>query len=104
MLGDRYERPEGSGKAPMDPEADFMQVLGNLVVSQQAMTQSLAHMAERLAIVGNQAHKPHMQHKGTQGQAVEPGILLAHTTLRVGFPNHSSPVSRGHPQKQHNSR
>jgi hypothetical protein len=42
MLGDRYERPEGSGKAPMDPEAAFMQVLDNLVVSQQAMTQSLA--------------------------------------------------------------
>jgi hypothetical protein len=33
MLGDRYERPEGSGKAPMDPEATFMQVLDNLVVS-----------------------------------------------------------------------
>jgi len=38
MLGDRYERPEGSGKAPMDPDATFMQVLDNLVVSQQAMT------------------------------------------------------------------
>jgi hypothetical protein len=24
MLGDRYERPEGSGKAPMEPEATFM--------------------------------------------------------------------------------
>jgi hypothetical protein len=24
MLGDRYERPEGSGKAPMDPKATFM--------------------------------------------------------------------------------
>jgi hypothetical protein len=42
MLGDRYERPEGSGKTPMDPEVTFMQVLNNLVVSQQAMTQSLA--------------------------------------------------------------
>jgi hypothetical protein len=29
MLGDRYERPEGSGKAPMDPDAAFMQVLSN---------------------------------------------------------------------------
>jgi hypothetical protein len=38
MLGDIYERPESSGKAPMDPEAAFMQVLDNLVVSQQAMT------------------------------------------------------------------
>jgi hypothetical protein len=52
MLGDRYERREGSGKAPMDPKATFMQVLGNLVVSQQAMTQSLAQMTDRLAIVG----------------------------------------------------
>ena len=24
MLGDRYERPEGSGKAPIDLEASFM--------------------------------------------------------------------------------
>jgi hypothetical protein len=38
MLGDRYERPEGSGKAHMDPEATFMQVLDNLVVIQLAMT------------------------------------------------------------------
>jgi hypothetical protein len=52
MLGDIYERPKGSGKAPMDPEAAFMQVLGNLVFSQQAMTQSLVKMANRLAIVG----------------------------------------------------
>jgi hypothetical protein len=52
MLGDRYERPEGSGKSPMDPDAAFMQVLDNLVVSQQAMTQSLVQMVDRLAIVG----------------------------------------------------
>jgi len=38
MMGDRYERPEGSGKAPMDPETTFMQVINNLVISQQAMT------------------------------------------------------------------
>jgi hypothetical protein len=37
-MGDRYERPKGSGKAPMDPKAAFMQVLNNLVISQQAMT------------------------------------------------------------------
>jgi hypothetical protein len=24
MLGDKYERPEGSGKPPIDPEATFM--------------------------------------------------------------------------------
>jgi hypothetical protein len=34
MLGDRYDRPEGSSKAPMDLEVAFMHVLGNLVVSQ----------------------------------------------------------------------
>jgi hypothetical protein len=52
MLGDRYERKEGSGKPPMELEATFMQALNNLVVSQQTMTQSLAQMADRLAIVG----------------------------------------------------
>jgi hypothetical protein len=48
MMGDRYERPEGSGKAPMDPDAAFMQVIRNLVISQHAMNQSLAQMANRL--------------------------------------------------------
>jgi hypothetical protein len=36
MLRDKYERLEGSGKAPMETETAFMQV-----VIQQAMTQSL---------------------------------------------------------------
>jgi hypothetical protein len=52
MLGDRYERPEGSGKAPMEPEAAFMKVINDIVASQRAMTQSLAQVADRLAIVG----------------------------------------------------
>jgi hypothetical protein len=51
MLGDRYERPEGSGKSPMQPEATFILVINNLVVSQQAMTQSLVQMVDRLAIL-----------------------------------------------------
>jgi hypothetical protein len=34
MLSYRYERAEGNGKAHMEPEASFMQVLNNLVVSQ----------------------------------------------------------------------
>jgi hypothetical protein len=38
MMGDIYERPKRSGKAPMELEATFMQVLNNLVVSQHAMT------------------------------------------------------------------
>jgi hypothetical protein len=69
MLGDRYERPEGSGKAPMDPDATFMQVLDNLVVSQQAMTQSLAQMADRLAIVGTPGTQaPHAAHRELRGR------------------------------------
>ena len=42
MLGDRYERPEGSGKALVDPEAAFMQVINGMLASQQTMYQSLA--------------------------------------------------------------
>ena len=51
MWGDRYERPEVTGKAPMDPEASFMQVLNNLVVSQQTLAQYLAQLVDRSAIV-----------------------------------------------------
>jgi hypothetical protein len=51
MWGDRYERPKGTGKAPTDPEVAFMQVLNNLVVSQQTVAQYLAQLADRLAIV-----------------------------------------------------
>jgi hypothetical protein len=59
-LGDRYERPEGSGKAPMDPNVAFMQVISNMLPSQRTMSQSLAQVADRLAmadIQGTQA--PH---------------------------------------------
>ena len=49
------------------------------------------------------AHKPHMQHKGTRGQVVDPRHLLARTHLRVGFPDHGSLVFRGHHQQQHNT-
>ena len=42
MMVDRYERPKGSGKARMDLDAAFMQVISNLMFSQQCMTQSLA--------------------------------------------------------------
>jgi hypothetical protein len=52
MLGDRYERPEGSGKAPMEPEATFMQVISDMLASQRTMSQSLAQVADRLAMVG----------------------------------------------------
>jgi hypothetical protein len=33
MLGDRYERLEGSGKAPVDPETTFMQVINDMLAS-----------------------------------------------------------------------
>jgi hypothetical protein len=72
MLGDRYERPEGSGKAPMEPKAAFMQVLNNLVVSQQAMTQSLAQMADRLAIVGTQAPHAAQENSGAGSRPQTP--------------------------------
>jgi hypothetical protein len=52
MLGDRYERPEGSGKAPMKPEVAFMQVISDMLTSQRTMSQSLAQVANRLAMVG----------------------------------------------------
>ena len=52
MLGDRYERPEGSGKAPVDLEAYFMQVINDMLASQWTMSQSLAQVVDRLARVG----------------------------------------------------
>jgi hypothetical protein len=52
MLGDRYERPEGSGKAPMEPETAFMQVISDMLASQRTMSQSLAQVVDRLARVG----------------------------------------------------
>jgi hypothetical protein len=51
MWGDRYERPEGTGKAPMKPKAAFVQVISDMLASQRTMSQSLAHMAKRLAMV-----------------------------------------------------
>jgi hypothetical protein len=52
MLGDNYERPEGSGKAPVDLETTFKQVINNMLASQWTMSQSLAHVVDRLAKVG----------------------------------------------------
>jgi hypothetical protein len=52
MLGDRYERLEGSGKAPIDLEATFMQVINDMLASQRTMSQSLAQVVDRLDRVG----------------------------------------------------
>jgi hypothetical protein len=51
MLGDRYERPEGSGNPPVDPETAFMQVINDMLASQRTMSQSLAQVVDRLARV-----------------------------------------------------
>jgi hypothetical protein len=72
MWGDRYERPEGTGKAPMEPEAAFMQVISDMLASQRTMSQSLAQVAERLAMVdipGTQA--PHAA-QGNSGAGSRP--------------------------------
>jgi hypothetical protein len=45
----------------MDPEAAFMQVIDDMLASQRAMTQSLAHVVDRLAIVGTMGTQaPHI--------------------------------------------
>jgi hypothetical protein len=72
MLGDRYESREGNGKAPMEPEEAFMKVLNNLVVSQQAMTQSLAEIVDRLAIVVTQGTQAPHAAQGNSGVGSRP--------------------------------
>jgi hypothetical protein len=52
MLEDIYEQPEGSGKASIDPEATFMQVINDMLASQQTMSQSFAQVVDRLDRVG----------------------------------------------------
>jgi hypothetical protein len=72
MWGDRYERPKGTGKAPMEPKAAFMQVVSDMLASQRTMSQSLAQVAERLAMVdipGTQA--PHAA-QGNSGAGSRP--------------------------------
>jgi hypothetical protein len=71
-LGDRYERPEGSGKAPVDPDVAFMQIISDMLASQRTMSQSLAQVADRLAMVdipGTQG--PHATH-GNSGAGSRP--------------------------------
>jgi hypothetical protein len=71
-LGDRYERPEGIGKAPADPDVTFMQIIIDMPASQRTMSQSLAQVADRLAMVdisGTQG--PHAAH-GNSGVGSRP--------------------------------
>jgi hypothetical protein len=72
MWGDRYERPEGTGKAPMDREATFMQVLSDVIVSQQTMKQSLAQFANRLAIVDTPSTPAPHATQGNSGAGSRP--------------------------------
>jgi hypothetical protein len=72
MLGDIYERPEGSGKAPVDPEAAFMQVINDMLASQRTMSQSLAQVVDRLARVGTpDTQVPHAA-QGNSGAGSRP--------------------------------
>jgi hypothetical protein len=72
MPGDRYARPEGSGKAPVDPEATFMQVINDMLASQRTMSQSLAQVVDRLARVGTpNTQVPHAA-QGNSGAGSRP--------------------------------
>ena len=71
-LGDRYERPEGSGKAPVDPEASFMQVINDMLASQRTMSQSLAQVVDRLARVGTLDTQVPQESQGNSGAGSRP--------------------------------
>jgi hypothetical protein len=72
MLRDRYERPEGSGKAPMEPEATFMQVINDMLASQRTISQSLAQVVDRLAIVGTPSTQAPHAAQGNSGEGSRP--------------------------------
>ena len=99
-LGDRHERPEGSGKTPVDPNVAFMQVISDMLASQRTMSQSLAQVANRLAMVditGTQA--PHETHgnsgAGSRPQSPTRTYTSASRIPRPLFPNfqRASPVA-----------
>jgi hypothetical protein len=98
--GDRYERPEGNGKAPVDPNIAFMQVISDILASQRTMSQSLAQVADRLAMVdipGAQA--PHASHGNSRAcsrpQSPTHTYISASRIPRLLFPNfqRASPVA-----------
>jgi hypothetical protein len=92
MLGDRYERLEGSGKAPMEPETTFMQVISDMLASQWTMSQSLAHVADRLAMVGiPSTQAPHVaqgnSRAGSRPQTPTRTYTSSSRILRPWFPS-----------------
>jgi hypothetical protein len=56
----------------MEPEATFVQVISDMVASQRAMTQSLAQMANRLAIVGTPGTQAPHAAQGNSGAGNRP--------------------------------
>jgi hypothetical protein len=60
MLGDRHERPEGNGKAPMQPEAAFMQVVSDMLASAGPCLSPWHRWLIDWLWCATQAHKPHM--------------------------------------------
>jgi hypothetical protein len=66
MLGDIYERLEGSGKAPMEPETAFMQVINDMLASQGPCLIPWHRWLIYWLEWAPHTHKPRMQHRGTQ--------------------------------------
>jgi hypothetical protein len=98
ILGDKYERPEGSGKAPIDPEANFMQVINNILANQRTMSQSLAQVVDRLAIVGTpDTQVPHVA-QGKSGVGSRPHSPSSTYTSASRIPYPCFLVFRGHPR------
>jgi hypothetical protein len=92
MLGDSYERLEGSGKAPIDLEAAFMQIINDMLASQQTMSQSLAEVVDRLARVGTpDTQVPHATHRnsgaGNRPQSPSRTYTSASSIPRPLFPS-----------------
>ena len=107
MLGDRYERPEGSGKALVDPEETFMQVINYMLASQWTMSQSLAQVVDRLARVGTpDTQVPHAAQgnsgAGSRSQSPSRTYTFASRIPRPLFPSfqRSPPVAAPPPIAQ----
>jgi hypothetical protein len=86
MLGDRYERTKGSGKAPMEPEVAFMQIISDMLASQRTMSQSLAQMADRLTMAGILGTQAPNAAQGNSGAGSRPQSLTRTYTYASRIP------------------
>jgi hypothetical protein len=86
MWGDRYERLEGTGKAPMEPEAAFMQVINDMLASQRTISQSLAQVAERLAMVDIPGTEAPRAAQGNSGAGSRPQTPTRTYTSSIRIP------------------